>query len=331
MAFEKGKTIKELGIDINRKFRVIKSESYFYFDEGDILEWRKEENSACPQFKRLSDGKVGWHRLENLKYAEEEPKFKVGDKVKVKKTGKVSHCFKVGSTVEMVELYESDRGKFIGKSENGGNRVKQIICYEDLELAEPEKIAIDCETKEELDAVIEHMINVKKWKPSSDSFRNSYKDSGGCIDYHDEFVVVSKATQEDEGYTIKSASYVLGEKECYEMKPSFNSREIFMDWTRAEKIFGHYNIGTNQLINKSKQNLMGHFKEGADKVVKFAKNLKLSKEEKLLRKHGLKDECGDYTGAYRELVNEKFYRDNEAYVVGIATQMEEEDKESKKK
>lgn len=62
-------------------------------------------------------------------------------------------------------------------------------------------------------------------------------------------------------------------------------------------------------------------------IVNFAKNLTLSKEEKLLRKYGLKDECGNYTKEARRIIAMKLCSDNENYLVEIAT---EKDKETKK-
>ena len=64
-------------------------------------------------------------------------------------------------------------------------------------------------------------------------------------------------------------------------------------------------------------------------IIKFAKELTLSADEKLLRKYGLKDECGEYTIEGRELVYRKLVADNGAYLIEIATKKEAEDKEKK--
>lgn len=74
--------------------------------------------------------------------------------------------------------------------------------------------------------------------------------------------------------------------------------------------------------NKSKGNTMSN-------IIKFAKELTLSADEKLLRKYGLKDECGEYTIEGRELVYRKLVADNGAYLIEIATKKEAEDKEKK--
>lgn len=66
------------------------------------------------------------------------------------------------------------------------------------------------------------------------------------------------------------------------------------------------------------------------KIISFAKNLVLSATEKKLRKHGLKDECGNYTAEYEEIVQAKLNKDNEEYVLGIVGDMEKEEKAEKK-
>jgi len=62
-------------------------------------------------------------------------------------------------------------------------------------------------------------------------------------------------------------------------------------------------------------------------IIKFAKNLVLSADEKLLRKYNLKNDCGEYTAEARELVINKLIADNEAYLIDLAKKLEAEDKE----
>jgi hypothetical protein len=64
-------------------------------------------------------------------------------------------------------------------------------------------------------------------------------------------------------------------------------------------------------------------------IVNFAKNLTLSKEEKLLRKSGLKDECGNYTREARRIVMIKLCSENETHLVEIATELDKEIKGNK--
>lgn len=65
------------------------------------------------------------------------------------------------------------------------------------------------------------------------------------------------------------------------------------------------------------------------KLTNFVKNSLLSADEKLLRKNGLKDSCGDYTEEAQELVIAKLIKDNEAYLIEVATAMEVEEKKNK--
>jgi hypothetical protein len=69
---------------------------------------------------------------------------------------------------------------------------------------------------------------------------------------------------------------------------------------------------------KPKQTIMS-------KITTFAKNLVLSADEKLLRKYGLKDECGEFTDEAESLVMAKLVKENEAYLVELATAMQSEE------
>ncbi len=64
-------------------------------------------------------------------------------------------------------------------------------------------------------------------------------------------------------------------------------------------------------------------------IVKFAKNLVLSADEKLLRKYGFKNDCGDYSCEAKEVVMAKLMADNESYLITIATQKAQDDKDNK--
>ena len=65
------------------------------------------------------------------------------------------------------------------------------------------------------------------------------------------------------------------------------------------------------------------------KLTSFVKNSLFSADEKLLRKYDLKDSCGDYTDEAEELVIDKLIKDNEAYLIEVATNMEAEEKKNK--
>ncbi len=87
---------------------------------------------------------------------------------------------------------------------------------------------------------------------------------------------------------------------------------------RYYKIVGKVSINNNASNNNSMNN-----------IVKFAKGLTLSADEKLLRKFGLKDENGQITCAGKEIILEKLFADNESILIDIAKAKKTEDKEDK--
>ena len=64
-------------------------------------------------------------------------------------------------------------------------------------------------------------------------------------------------------------------------------------------------------------------------VIEFAKGLALGADEKLLRKQGLKDSCGNFTPDAKELVIQKLVADNIKYLLDIATQKETDESTKK--
>lgn len=78
----------------------------------------------------------------------------------------------------------------------------------------------------------------------------------------------------------------------------------------------------NLPIKENKQTFMS-------KATTYIKNLTLSADEKLLRKYGFKDDCGDYTSEGVELVKAKLVKDNEDYLITIAKGLEEEANKNK--
>jgi len=65
-------------------------------------------------------------------------------------------------------------------------------------------------------------------------------------------------------------------------------------------------------------------------IVKFAKELALSKDEKILRDAGLKYDDGEYTSAANTLVADKIMEDNRDYLLEIARKKLAADKADKK-
>lgn len=65
------------------------------------------------------------------------------------------------------------------------------------------------------------------------------------------------------------------------------------------------------------------------KITRFVKNLALSEGDKLLRKYGFQDECGDFTSDAREFALIKLCEDKKAAMVAVAQGLEQEEKDSK--
>jgi hypothetical protein len=61
-------------------------------------------------------------------------------------------------------------------------------------------------------------------------------------------------------------------------------------------------------------------------IIDFAKELTLSENERLLRKQGLKNSCGDYTEESRELVINRLCSEQEEYLIKVAKAKEESEK-----
>ncbi len=79
-------------------------------------------------------------------------------------------------------------------------------------------------------------------------------------------------------------------------------------------------INTPEMVNNG-------FKKTMNAIIKTIKNLSLTADEKLLRKFGFKDECGNYTQDARDIVIEKLVADNNQYLIDTATALQaEEDK-----
>lgn len=67
-----------------------------------------------------------------------------------------------------------------------------------------------------------------------------------------------------------------------------------------------------------------------NKLALFVKNLGISKEEKLMRKHGLKNEYGEYTVQAKEVIINILCKEKEADLLAIAQGLEDEEKSDNK-
>lgn len=91
-------------------------------------------------------------------------------------------------------------------------------------------------------------------------------------------------------------------------------------WGLKVSVKNNEDITTSE--NKCNESIMS-------KLTNFVKDSLLSKEEKLMRKHGLKDSCGDYTSEARELAMQKLMSECEDYFTEIVKDMEAEEKANK--
>lgn len=70
-------------------------------------------------------------------------------------------------------------------------------------------------------------------------------------------------------------------------------------------------------------NLGEYFK--MNKIKTFVKNALLSGDEKLLRKHGLKTECGDYTEEAQQIIINDMCKEHESRLIEVAKGLESEE------
>lgn len=66
-----------------------------------------------------------------------------------------------------------------------------------------------------------------------------------------------------------------------------------------------------------------------DTLINFAKNLVLTSDEKVMRKYGLKNECGDFTELAKQVVINKLCADNVQTLIDLANAKAADDKENK--
>lgn len=85
-----------------------------------------------------------------------------------------------------------------------------------------------------------------------------------------------------------------------------------------------------QLLNKLSI-VDGNKKSLMSKITTFVKNLTLSPDEKLMRKYGLKDDCGVVTLEGQDAILANFYnsKENQAYLLSIAQGLDAESEKSK--
>ena len=107
-------------------------------------------------------------------------------------------------------------------------------------------------------------------------------------------------------------NYKKGEQQTMSAVPGTIESTISLYY--AESIKNTNLINNNKIIS------------AINNVVDFAKNLTLSKEEKLMRKHGLKTANGEYTPEAQTIIINKIMKEREADLINVAEEIEKEDK-----
>lgn len=118
-------------------------------------------------------------------------------------------------------------------------------------------------------------------------------------------------------------------KKCRRHKGAGEWKDVLSNGFLGE--LGDVDVYVSNNINNNEQTTSSENKCGKimSRLTSFVKNSLLSADEKLLRKYDLKDSCGDYTSEAEQLVMQKLMKDNESYLVEVATAMETEDKKNK--
>lgn len=100
-----------------------------------------------------------------------------------------------------------------------------------------------------------------------------------------------------------------------------NNRVICLSFFVGDVELIEHNEPSISSINKVGE-IMGNIKT-------FVKNLALSADEKLLRKHGFKSECGEYSQDAKDLAVLRLCEEKETEMIEIAKGLEKEEKSSK--
>lgn len=139
----------------------------------------------------------------------------------------------------------------------------------------------------------------------------------GCNYVREDFELVEQGC-EPCGTTISSGNV----KEFID-KATYSMRSALTPW-------GMYKVGLDMGFEEEYK-LSSNKKTIMSKISSYVKNLTLSADEKLLRKYGLKNECGEVTVEGQEAILENFYNspENIAYLVSIAQGLEDEVKKNK--
>ncbi len=95
--------------------------------------------------------------------------------------------------------------------------------------------------------------------------------------------------------------------------------------SRTTYWINHIELITNESSNTS-QNTVGKI---MNNITKFVKNMTLTADEKLLRKFGFKNDCGEYTQDAKDFAILKLCEEKEVLMVEVAKGLDKEEKASK--
>ena len=226
------------------------------------------------------------------------------------------------------------------------------------------KIAVHCPTKQEFHYAQTKMFEERGWRDEDDKtyhdedwdrykgetclevtegmycFKQWYQGNGYKIIPASEYLEKENVGKLKVGDRVRYMDSLIGIIGCIEGCTAFMSECHDMETGRdfrypdggccdKHKTFMGYTLNELQLVenktnqpsgeqNKPKGNIMSN-------IINFAKDLVLSADEKLLRKHGLKDECGNYTEAYNELRRMSANKEFEPKAIEIAKKKEAEE------
>jgi hypothetical protein len=233
-------------------------------------------------------------------------KFKVGDKVKI-----VYTCDNQGKIGTIKEV--NPTGEKLIQLDNGAE--DRFTFDTSLELVEeiPQKIVVQCDTLEEWKGVLDKQFREgKTWSGKESGYIedrfNAYNPIAINISHNEYLSYSSSSFWVGEGYSIISAKeYLKGE--ILSIKKTTGAPILILDksgmitigdvFLSLDKSYlVDYPLNGEIIIKKSKTNK----NKIMENIVKFAKNLSLSKEEKLLREVGIKNEVGKYTNEALSIV-----------------------------
>jgi len=242
-------------------------------------------------------------------------KFKVGDKVKIVKYIN-SEGIEIKNHSSIGRITEIEQTSQYNQSFPYQLKTGTCVCDQEIELTTEKqmpkinwnlaKFIISCKTRKEWKDVVEVAEDngwtyFKKRSPENIELWSGYE-GDSCISMHG----------------IDSGGY------CYTGYYDSSDYNGYIHMS-AQEFINKYNINDNNQILDEKPNKHG-FKTIMSKITTFAKNLILSSDEKLLRKHGLHTECGDPTSEAIDLVITKLVKENEAYLIELAKGIELEEK-----